>query len=353
MKSKKNSSIYIVAAIIFTVLYLFLAAKPLAKEYQYSPEWKINISNPVIKPDAKGKKAYFKLGQSLGYFTENGEISLYKTYPAKSTISDYYYATYNSQASNTPFYNADGFLQGTISLSGFPYFVEDRIYVMLPGGNSFAKCNENGTLDWKIESITPITAFASNKNFTAAGYIDGKIAVFENDSGKNYVSFTPGGSDYSVILGLDISSNGNYIASISGHDQQRFVLAHKEATQTKIIFHDYLQTDTNYRCLVHFCEESSRVIYVYEDNIGIYDYLNDTKSVIPINSQILSIKENDDLVFLLGKKNNTYTVYIIEKTNSLEGSFSFKADSAFIHVQDDNLFVGKDYTISKIKISKE
>ena len=56
---------------------------------------------------------------------------------------------------------------------------------------------------------------------------------------------------------------------------------------------------------------------------------------------------------MLGKKNNTYTVYIIEKTNSLEGSFSFKADSAFIHVQDDNLFVGKDYTISKIKVSKE
>jgi len=353
MKSKKNSSLYIIAAIVFTILYLFLAAKPLAKEYQFSPEWKINISNPVVKAEAIGNKAYFKLGQSLGYFTENGDITLYQTYPSKSSISDSYFTTYTSQAENTPFYNFNGDLQGTISLSGFPYFVEDRIYVMLPGGSSFAKCKDDGSLNWKVESTTPISAFASNDNYTASGYVDGTIMIFDNQSGKTQLSFTPGGSDYSAILGLDISNDGNYIASISGHNQQRFVLAHKEATQTKILFHDYLPTDTNYRCLVHFCEESKRVFYVYENFIGIYDYLNEEKSEIYIDSQVLSIKENDDLVFLLGKKNNQYTVYIVEKTNSLEGSFSFKADSAFIHVQDDNLYVGKDYTISKLKISKE
>ena len=65
------------------------------------------------------------------------------------------------------------------------------------------------------------------------------------------------------------------------------------------------------------------------------------------------MEETDDLFFLLGKKDNTYTVYIIERTNVLEGSFSFEADSAFIKTCDNYLFTGKDDTISRITISKE
>jgi len=61
----------------------------------------------------------------------------------------------------------------------------------------------------------------------------------------------------------------------------------------------------------------------------------------------------DSIYFLLGKNKNEYTVYIIEKTNILTGSFSFEAESAFIKTNNNNLFVGKDATISKIVISKE
>ena len=65
------------------------------------------------------------------------------------------------------------------------------------------------------------------------------------------------------------------------------------------------------------------------------------------------MEETDDLFFLLGKKDNSYTVYIIERTNVLEGYFSFEADSAFIKTYDNYLFTGKDETISRITILKE
>ena len=55
----------------------------------------------------------------------------------------------------------------------------------------------------------------------------------------------------------------------------------------------------------------------------------------------------------MGKEKNNYTVSIIDNTDTLEGSFSFTADSAFIHAEDNNIYLGKDSSISKISISKE
>ena len=55
----------------------------------------------------------------------------------------------------------------------------------------------------------------------------------------------------------------------------------------------------------------------------------------------------------MGNKDNEYTVYIIEKTDTLEGSFTFTAESAFIKTEGNDLYVGQDTTISKVKITKE
>ena len=354
MKTKKNTSIYIVIAVVFVVLYLLFAVKPLAKEYHYNPVWKIYTSNQIISDDAS-QKFYFKIGGKIGYFTENKNITLSKTYSDYAAISDYYYATYDTNARNLDFFDNRGNLCGTLESEGFPFFDENRIFVFLPGGSSFAFCNPDGKTKWTGENVIPITAFSSNENFTAAGYADGNIRIFENSDGNNILTYAPGGSDYPVIMGVGISDDGNLIASVSGHESQRFVLAQKQETQTKILYHKFLETDSNYRTLVHFCEDQKKVFYSYKDNLGIYDYEKNQNYSIPVKGQILSIKENDELVILLGYERDKaiYTVYFVEKSNSLEGSFSFKASSAFIHVSGNNLFVGKDDTISKINISKE
>ena len=51
----------------------------------------------------------------------------------------------------------------------------------------------------------PITAFATNDRFTATGLADGTIHIFNNADGEILSTFVPGGSDYPVILGIDIS----------------------------------------------------------------------------------------------------------------------------------------------------
>lgn len=354
MKNKKTIRISILIAIFFTILYLLLAAKPLAKEYQYTPVWNISTSNPVVKQIPEDStKFHFHLGQTLGFFTPQGDISLYQTFPSKVSISDYYYAVYDSNAKNTPFYNQNGELVGTINKSGYPYFKNDLVYVFLAGGSSFTKCNSDGSESWTYEGTLPITAFAAKTDYTAAGFADGTIKVFNNKNGETESTYVPGGSDYPVILGIDISEDGQYVASISGHNKQRFVLSHREENQQKIIFHTFLDSDSPYQTVVHFCNDKNRVLYNYKNKLGIYDINAKKNTFVQLENKVLSVEENEDFVFLLGKDKNKYSVSMIEKTNTLAGSFSFTASTAFIHADENNLYIGKDNSISNLLISKE
>jgi hypothetical protein len=353
MKQKKHIGLAIFLIIFISVIYIILAAKPLNKEYSFTPVWKISTANPVLKDDCSKTKSYFHLGQTLGYFDEDGNISLYKTFPSKVSISDSYFATYNSEAKNTEFFNSDGSLAGVIEACGFPYFCDNLVYVFLPGGCSFSKCSENGKILWTFEGTFPITAFAAKENYTAVGLSNGSIKVLNNENGATEIDFAPGGSDYPVILGLDISEDGQYIASISGHKQQRFVLSHREENQQKIIYHRFFDQDSPYRTIVHFSKDGKRVFYNYFKGLGIYNLDSKSEKTLELKDKLLSIEETDDLTILMGKEKNNYTVSIIDNTETLEGSFSFTADSAFIHAAGNNIYLGKDNSISKISISKE
>ena len=109
----------------------------------------------------------------------------------------------------------------------------------------------------------------------------------------------------------------------------------------------------NRRTVVRFCDNDKRILYNYENHLGIYNIETQKNTNIKIDKSVIAIEEIDSLIFVLGKKENQYTVYVIEKTDTLQGSFSFTADTAFIKTYNNNLYIGQDTSISKVRISKE
>ena len=75
MKQKKHIGLALFLIIFISIIYIILAVKPLNKEYSFTPVWKISTANPAI-PEAESdeKIMNFHLGQTLGYFTENGKV---------------------------------------------------------------------------------------------------------------------------------------------------------------------------------------------------------------------------------------------------------------------------------------
>ena len=353
MKHKKHIGLGLFLIVFISAIYIILAVRPLNKEYSFTPVWKISTANPVINSTSSEKKSYFHLGQTLGYFDNDGNISLYQTFPYKVSISDHFFATYSSETENIEFFKSNGEKAGVIESKGFPYFADNLVYVFLPGGCSFSKCSETGKILWTFEGTFPITAFAAKEKYTAVGLANGTIKVLNNENGATEIDFAPGGSDYPVILGLDISDDGQYIASISGHKQQRFVLSHREENQQKIIYHRFFEHDSPYRTVVHFSKDGNRIFYNYSNGLGIYNLEKKNERTLELKSKLLTIKETDDLTVLLGKEKDTYTVSLIDNTDTIEGVFSFTADSAFVHAEGNNIYLGKDNSISKIAVTRE
>lgn len=353
MKTKVSISITItICAFFFTILYILFAADSLTKEYQFVPEWKLDFSNPNVT-ESSSEKIPFILGQSLGYFTEDGKLTYYKSFPSKATISSSYFATYNTEAVNIPFYSNNGTEKAIIEGAGFPFIQDERVYLLQPGGTAFSFYDENGKNKWTCENVIPITALSSNKYFTISGYANGVIKIHSNATGDTLSHFAPGGSDYPVIYGTDINKDGKYIAAICGQNPQRFIIAQRDQDQTKIIFHEDIASEIRRRTLVKFNAEGNKVFYNYQNGLGIYDLENKQHYKFPMGEKILQIEESENLIIVLSNNRKHFTITLYEKTNTQVGSFDFEASNACIMVKNENLYIGRDQTISKISLRRE
>lgn len=350
MNNKVHSSFFVLTGLIFCVVYILVAVKPLGKEIQFVPEWKIDVTNPSIAKDAESEAMLpFKLGQTLGYFTPEGEVTNFITFPQKAFISDSAYTFYNINNTAASIFNPDGTLKTKINAAGFPMIDEDRIFNFLPGGAAFSKYNEEGKAEWTYSGAVPLTAFDSSEKSIAAGFADGTICQFDMN-GNLVQRFAPGGSEIPVILGIAVSSNGQYIAAICGQNRQRFVLAKKDGVHTKIISHEFLDSKETRQTLLKFSRDDSTVYYNSGKILGIENVKTGKIKHIKIEGQAISIQETDKYTFVLTKDGDKYSVYTIEPFATYIGKFSFKANSSFIKTYKNCLFVGKDHSISCIKI---
>ncbi len=359
--NRKKKSRLIPFAVVFCILYIALSARPSKAELHFTPEWTHDISS-TQKADEGEDLIPFRLGHIIGYFTESGKIVSAVPFEFKAAISEKYYSCFDSENSGADFFFKDGTKVGSLQEAGFPFFEDDRIYVMLPGGTSFAKCGDDGKTQWSYSHFAPITAFASSKGGTVAGYADGNLISFSID-GKEDQKFSPGGSSFEVILGVAISQDGNTIACVSGQDRQRFLVAEKKNGISKIIFHEYLDEEISRQTLVKFSKKGDYIYYNATDSLGIVNLKKGgigstsfkTSQKIPIKGKISQIEfsSDDSLVFILSNDGEKYTVTVIEEAIYPLGSFSLTGDCAFIQVKGDFLFVGHGTKISKISVSKK
>ncbi len=353
MKKQIKKRTLVTLIVILSLVYLIIAVRPLTTELHMTPLWTSNIQI-TEKVSVSENIIPYKLGQNMGYFDESGKIYSRVTFPFNCTISKDYYSTYSPDNTVTTVYRPDGKELTKIERPGFPHFVDEKLYILLPGGTSFAQYSTEGKELWSFENYCPVTAFYSNKSGTAAGYADGTIYCFDTEGNITQV-FEPSGSEYNIILGLGLSDNGQMIASLSGHNKQRITVAQKSDNHSKIIFHNFLDSETNKQQLVKFNREQTKVYFSCKSGIGVVDLDKKKNTFVEIEGNVTQIEFSDfeNLVFVLSKNGNQFTVTVIENPDKKAAQFSFEAKYAFIQVKDENLFIGQDNKISALKISRK
>ena len=349
---------FVAFGILFLLIYFVTAIKPLNKEFCLQTEHSVYLDNEELTEEYTGtfnaaeNKAYpFRLKEYAGYFTEDGKIIFARKIPFKATLSSYFQSFYDNNSESIEIKNVDGSVATTIKSAGFPFIQDDRIYLLPPGGNSISEYNLTGTREWTYESYTPVTAFSSSKKGSVIGFADGALVCLE-PNGKERFAFYPGGSANEIILGAAISETEDMAACISGINKQRFILTSFDSSKHKVIFHEYLDSDSHSRSLVQFSKDSNYVFYRYEGGLGVVDCKKLKSTHIPLKGTVIQIEEleNNNLSLVLSHEDNVFYLYLLENAVNCVGHFSFSAQSAFITATPSGFFVGHDTTISKLNI---
>ncbi len=360
MKNKKNVIALIWVALAIVIVYTFIAFRLTKSEIQFLSKWTFSVEDAAL-PSESEQLVGFRLGNTLGYFSPAGnfaykyEIPLLKTGKlANVTVSSDCWTIFDTETSEFTICKPDGSKLVKFSSQGNPFLQENRLFLFTPGGASFIHYDLQGNELWRSEGYVPIISFSSSPEGTVAGYADGEIRCLTN-TGDLAFSMYPGGSTYPVVLGVDISDSGEYVACVSGIDSQRFVLIRRNGNQQKVVFHEYLDGNVKENVNVYFTQDSNYVYYNFENSLGIVDCKKLVSKHLSVKGKVLKISEipSENVVFVLSKQNDDCTITIIEGMSNILGTYEYKASNTFISAKDDKLFIGADNKISCIQVVKQ
>ncbi|MCR4790799.1 MAG: hypothetical protein K5839_06935, partial [Treponemataceae bacterium] len=351
MKNKKKLILTISLILVFLIVYTIVSLKPLYPELQFTPKWSFDISQTQTSPLSETELIPFNLGGKIGYFSPEGSLAYKYEVPQKSTISENYYILYGNDSASFEIRNPDSSLAGKIESSGFPFLKDERLFVFAPGGNSISEFDVKGNNLMRYEGYSPILAFNANKYGLILGFSDGEIHSIYNDGTQ--LSAYPGGSDYEIIYGADIARDMNLSACVCGYDDQRFVLYRRNEDRQKIIFHEYLSSQTKSRAPVCFTQDSRFVYYSNGNEVGIVDCEKLKSRHFDLKGQVLKIAEIPEMksVFILSKNGRDNKVTVIDDNTNVIGEYNYQADSTFVSARENLLFIGADDEIACLEIT--
>ncbi len=321
---------------------MLIAVKPMKKNIQLEPVWTIDVLS-ASQGTTETEIFPFKLGETIGYFTPSGKIFTIKHLDPnqKAAISKELYACYENNSTSIDFYFPKGKTGIAIKTAGFPYFDDDRIFILHPNGTSFSVHNKDGRERWRFEYYCPITSIGSNNDSVAVGYADGIIVIFDNYGNKIH-EIQPAGSEFEVIFGTGISNSSSYVACISGVDTQRLIISDIRESTNKIIYHEYVEKEVFEQSLVQFSENEEYVFFNPNGNLVAVSIEEKKSAKIPVAGKIMQIKEvlNGEYYFVLSKNDGIATVTILNENMYTVGDFSFTDEKAFIDTDLNSLYVG-------------
>lgn len=352
MKIKKNSISFAIIIVLSVIVYILLSVKPIKNNIQLEPVWTIDVTK--APHDTRESNLFpFVLGGNVGYFTASGNVTTIKPIEESQrvAISKEFYASYPNNAESISFYFPKGNTATVIERAGFPFFEEDRIFLLHPNGTSFSSHNKDGSEKWSFEYYCPITSINSSMNNVVVGYADGKIMVLDNN-GRNTHEIKPAGSEHEVIFGVGVSDSSKYVACISGVNKQRIVISDITGTTSKIIYHEYIDSEVFEQSLVQFSENEKYAFFNERDSLIAIDLEVKKSITIPVLGKIMQIKEinNGEYYFVLSKNDGKATVTILNNNIYTVGSFSFNNEKAFIDTDLHSLYVGNGNEVSKINV---
>ena len=371
MKITAFDNRFIIFPILFLFIYIFAAAVPLGSDFYLKPVWVRAITPDSAQAELEGignevgaedrqagaeqfagktPKAFLTEGR-FGYFTADGELLRSSPVTKRISASSAAWTEYGSNAAKTPIYRPDGSPITVIEEPGFVYIDEDRFYLFEPGGSAVKQYGNDGKPRWRYLYTAPITAFHSTESGAIIGFSDGKLVGLDS-AGNVLFDFYPGGSDYQVILGAALSTDGRLAACVCGINRQRALLIRIDGNKYKIIHHRYLEGNLRRQVLVDFDVNGKNAVFECAEGIGFIDCNRLISGIMPQRGTIISSGQHPykNITAIMSRQEQSSTLSFIEAPFYVVGQTSFPSKNTFLVQEQGTIFLATDTKLARIDI---
>lgn len=371
MKITAFDNRFIIFPILFLFIYIFAAAVPLGSDLYLKPVWVRTITPDSAQAELEGMGSetenavsqaapeqfagktpkVFLTESRFGYFTADGELLRSSPVTQRISASSAAWTEYGSDAAKTPIYHPDGSLITVIEEQGFVYIDEDRFYLFEPGGSAVKQYGADGKPCWRYLHTAPITAFHSTKSGAIIGFSDGKLVVLDSE-GNVRSDFYPGGSDYQVILGAAISTDGKLAACVCGINSQRALLIRIDGNKYKIIHHRKLEGNLHRQVFVDFDIKGDNAVFECAEGIGFIDCDRLISGIMPQRGMVISGGQNPykNMMAIVSRQEQSSTLSFIEAPFYVVGHTSFPSKNTFLVQERETIFLATDTKLARIDI---
>jgi len=344
MEEQARRSFATLAAILAVIVYFFVFARPLPRALELRAVWSDAAAAPGLAQAAgtraSGSDLPFEVGDEYGYFDPAKGLRFVAKKTFGVSLSKELYATYDRSPGTLSWKDPGGDLRFETQEPGYPFMAGGRRFLVGPNQSTVTEIGRSGEILWRRDFPSLLTAFDASADLALFGTLDGTL-IGITPSGKEVLSFAPGGSRVSCIYGCAVSSDGMTVAAISGHDRQRLVVLEKRAEAYRVAYHRWLASDFTRPIAMSFTESREQLLFETEGGVGIYDaaarreHLLEAESPQGLGAAIPARR------LLLAVEGGTRTSLVV---STYEGqrlfTFAFEGEEPMLAREGDSVFLG-------------
>ncbi len=211
----------VLLALSISLLYILVFSRPADHELLVSPQWSLDVDDASISPE-DGEAIPFRLSGLVGYFTEEGELLFREAVLHDAAVFSDRFVNYSSVSQTAVVRDPHGRVVLSISESGYPLGLGERLFVLHPDGAGLSEWGPEGEALWSRKLPSIITDVAADTGLVAIGLLSGEVLLLDA-TGQEVAQYRTLGSRIPVVLGVALNEQTGRIAALAGVDPQRLI----------------------------------------------------------------------------------------------------------------------------------
>ncbi len=365
MKKKRRRSFvfYLLIAFIYIVFFSF----PLGKEVILKPVWyrvfsSKDVFSQVGTMSVKDIATFpVKLSNYFGYIDDSGKSYFWGRRDFYTTMSDKYFINYSKVSENFFIRARDGNLESGFRTFGYPFFMgaDDRLFVVKTDLTGFSEIDFTGEVKWEREYSSIITSVDVKGEYEAVGILNGKIELLDK-KGKLLFSFRDQKSKIPVVDGVAISSDGRYLACISGLEPQKLLVFTRERGKDEKEFYSLyverkLDSDFRREVLLRFSGDNRFLFFEGQGSLNVFDVESRKLARIPYTGGIEKIVysvEKKCFLAVGGSDGKGDLLKLIYPLGMVKVVGDLPTSVSFLKVRENKIFVGFGNQLIRVDLER-